>query len=88
MGTMEQIHMQPEPCQPGASLAPGHQPQSQPHPSSMAVVVSVLLPSTREVMIWEMMDCKYPANGSLQPGQGPGTLTGNVSIGLGRDGWT
>lgn len=37
-------------------------------------------------MTWGMMDCKYPANGSLQPGQGPGTPTGNVSTGLGHAG--
>lgn len=94
MGT----HWQPSPSQAaarwdksignqGAILAPGHWPQ----PSGMAVVaasplVSVLLPSTREVMTREMMDCKYPANGSLQPGRGPGTLTGNVSTGLGHAG--
>lgn len=34
----------------------------------------------------EMMNCKYPATSSLQPGPGPSEPTGNVSTGLGLAG--
>lgn len=84
--------MLPGPCQPGGQPGSSRAPAPVPAPpqqrgsGSSNPLVSVPLPSTREVMTREMMDCKYPANGCLQPGWGPGTPTGNVSTGLGHAG--
>lgn len=58
--------------------------RSRPHGDVFVRLPSSI--STRGVMTWEMMDCKYPANGSLQPGPGPRKPIGNVSTGLGRAG--
>lgn len=90
----------PESCQPALPSQPwgtstsfwqvsAPVPPQQHRNGSGSPACIVRLPSTvstREVMTWEMMNCKYPANSSLQPGPGPSKPTGNVSTGLGDAG--
>lgn len=75
----------PDSCQMVLPSCPQVQarPSSRSQPSGIAMVaaaqlVFVRLPSavsTRELMTRRMMDCKYPANGSLLPGPGPSEPT-------------